>query len=406
MSTPLHRLPQYTLMLLKQCCPFYANVKSTSEYDEDRLPSLELFRVWLAVIPDDELDLVHLLKLAISADRPDIYDFLLDDSHPHCDVIGSPANEFPTSASAIDCAPNMAALDWWWAKHKEHDLHSKYAKAVYFAMMGYTRRDTSSRLALLMCDGPDAFDDQLEDPNPKLLRPFNIVDLLNLGSRGHVELLEFWASMVDTGLLAPIPIPDNNDDMLWNRRILDVRVLEWWLQRHHMDGLPLPPIHDLLVHASTENRIDTLDWIWQASLADLAVEFTVPADLAISRETLLTALKWWLNLHDAQDHCLALPAFTWNLDEKDTCEDVQPFWDLQSRSCAQDGTSGNCAIRIKFTTYPGSPDLRPLDWLCEHGQSITDDYSYKAGLANVFSCAWEHRRLDTLDELAVRSLSP
>ncbi|KAI9216261.1 hypothetical protein BC828DRAFT_419023 [Blastocladiella britannica] len=119
--------------------------------------------------------------------------------------------------------------------------------------------------------GPDPADEDREDPGPETLHSFDGTELVTLVSRGNLELLDYWASLVGLDLLLPCVAPANQKT------------------------------------------------------------------IAVSRTTSDTARKWWLDLRDSQDHRIALPAFTRELGDEDTCEDAQAFWDLQSRSCARNG---------------------------------------------------------------------
>ncbi|KAI9220962.1 hypothetical protein BC828DRAFT_415252 [Blastocladiella britannica] len=335
MAVQYCRLPQFARTILRQCRPRFLEYKIQRQ-GEEQLPSLALLCVWLGVIPDPKLEL---RRRRILASAPVTQGMVFGASRGgvpmldrvwqlHCDVLGLPANKFPTSATAVDSRRDVATLGWWWTKHKEHGLKFIYADALYYAMIAFKgARDASMRLA----------------------------------------------------------------------------ACHWWRDRarHHVDELSLPPTYMLLVHASTYNHVDTLNWIWQASVADPAS--VGPQTIHISRATRHTVLPWWLDLHDTHDHRIAFPSFTWQLDVNDPCEDVQAFWDLQSRPCARAGASDKCAIRIQLSRhFHGSPDLRLFDWLQQHGQIGTDTRSIHDGLVKTFKSAWQRRRFDALDAIMAR----
>ncbi|KAI9219414.1 hypothetical protein BC828DRAFT_386224 [Blastocladiella britannica] len=314
----------------------------------------------------------------------------------HCHLLRLPPMDFPHTTKAIDSAQDVDTLKWWWQKHVQFGLPFKHAEAVHGAIAGRVARETvpdpvqpkahwlatvkeDRPTQLAMCqwwrdratiDGlvhfhkTDDAENHLNNEGDAALRSIEFDDLGTLAVDGRVDLLEAWAAMVDSALLPPITEPTDffSDD----QTLPDPPALSWWWRRHVDHGLPFPDVADLLVSASENGRIDTLDWIWNSSLPAAStpsarlVPLVAPDLFYITRDTRHTVLPWWLERAD-RDPSFKLPMLSWSWDDRDTLEDLQAFWNLQTRG-QQSGNEGLRDINDHYFPYhhfPCHQDQRP-----------------------------------------------
>ncbi|KAI9216757.1 hypothetical protein BC828DRAFT_392853, partial [Blastocladiella britannica] len=239
---------------------------------------------------------------------------------------------------ALDPYPNHLAMCLWW---RDRAIQDGLVLEIAFV----------DRLALF-----DSIWAHEDDAEPDPVQEFEINDLVHLGEHGLLETMQLWAAMVDAGLLPPLPVEPNQHGPLSRCKILDVAVLEWWLQRHLSHGLPFLSILELLANATNAGRLDTLDWIWKTCIAFDAetVQFIVPPRANVTRETREQAMTWWATLN--AKHGVESPLFVWAHSDLDTRDDLQAFWDSARKLSEQ----------VYFSEQFVKPSADTLAWLVEH----------------------------------------
>ncbi|KAI9219526.1 hypothetical protein BC828DRAFT_163652 [Blastocladiella britannica] len=155
MTVPYSHLPQFGRNVLRQL----VRVDGTNL---NAVLSASLLSAWAAVMSPLKAQLVpNLLRIAVTENLVDVVDWfcvycnqkyqrflavtadLVDTVSAagapmldrvwqlHCRDLKLLPAAFPYSVQAVDNALNVATLDWWWTKHKEHSLDFKYTATVH-----------------------------------------------------------------------------------------------------------------------------------------------------------------------------------------------------------------------------------------------------------------------------------